>query len=84
MFEQGYGTNAALKIQIRDVEIRRQIGSTVLVNYTEWQIGSNTPDRAPSGRLTSALIETGPPLKWLHIHETWLPEAIRAAGRFDF
>ncbi|MDP5220362.1 hypothetical protein Q5Y75_24545 [Ruegeria sp. 2205SS24-7] len=84
MFERGYGTNKDFKIQIRDVTIRRQIDRVVLANYTEWQIGATTSHPSNNARVTSAMIDMGPPLKWLHIHETWLPEEVRAAGSFDF
>lgn len=83
-FDQGHGANPGFRIEVRDVEIRRHIGSMVLITYTEWQIGSKTPPHANNARLTSALIETGSPPSWLHIHETWLPDDIRAADPFAF
>lgn len=84
MFERGYGTNRGFKIEIRDVILRRQIGKTVLATYTEWQIGAARSTLSNNARVTSALIDMGPPIKWLHIQETWLPEEIRAKGSFDF
>ncbi|WP_299948871.1 hypothetical protein [uncultured Ruegeria sp.] len=84
MFENSYGANTGFKIQIHDVAIRQQVGTIVLATYTEWQIGVSNSDPSNNARITSALIDMGPPVKWLHIHETWLPEKGRAAGSFDF
>ena len=84
MFENGYGSNTGFNIQIRDVALRWEAGDTVLATYTEWQIGALTSQPANNARVTSALLKMGPPIKWLHIHETWLPEALRAADPFDF
>ena len=83
-FEKGYGSNTRFKVQIRDVAIRRETGNAVLATYTEWQIGALTSAHANNARVTSVLMETGPPIKWLHIHETWLPKRLRAADPFDF
>lgn len=76
MFERGYGANRDFRIEISDVAVRRQFGGTALVNYTEWQFGTGPSHDQTNARITSALIEMGPPLRWLHIHETSLPEAI--------
>lgn len=84
LFEKGYGSNSEFRIQIRDVKIRHRIGDTVLATYTEWQTGAVHSAKANNARVTSVLMEIGPPVRWLHIHETLLPEAIRAADPFDF
>ena len=83
-FQTGFGTNTAFKIQIRDVALRREIGNTVLVTYTEWQIGAKASAQANNARVTTALMEKGSPFRWLHMQETWLPEEVRAASPFDF
>lgn len=83
-FEKGYGSNTEFRIKIRDVKIRHRVGDAVLATYTEWQTGDVHSSKANNARITSVLMEIGPPIRWLHIHETRLPEAIRAADPFDF
>lgn len=83
-FDRGYGSNTDFKIQIRDVAIQHEINNIVLATYTEWQIGATQSAQANNARITSVLMEMGTPVTWLHIQETWLPEAIRSAGSFDF
>lgn len=79
----GYGANTAIRIAIRNVEIQQDLGDCVLVTYEEWQIGGKA-GRDQSGRLSTALITKAAPHKWLHIHETWLPYDVQAAGPYDF
>lgn len=81
---QGFGTNKDFRIQIRDVEIRHQMGSHVLATYTEWQIGASLSKQVNNARFSTVLVEIGKPSRWLHLQETWLPESVRAAGLFDF
>lgn len=83
-FSQAYGTNPDFKIEIRDVQILQKFGEIVLVNYTEWQKGAKASSQEQNARITSALIDTGAPFQWYHIHETWLPENIRKADPFAF
>ncbi len=80
-----HGTNPDFRIQIRNVTIHREKGDLFLVTYEEWQrnaLASKPPD---NGRLSSVLFDmsTGSPV-WLHIHETWLPEAVIQSDEFDF
>lgn len=84
MFENGYGSNTGFRIEIRDVAVRQESDDAILATYTEWQAGAFASNLANNARITSAVLEPGPPFKWLHIHETWLPEEIRQAGPFDF
>lgn len=83
-FRQSFGKNKNFRIQIRDVIIRHVLDAHVLATYTEWQIGSTMSGSAQNARQTSALLTTARPFRWLHVHETRLPEEIRAAGPFDF
>ena len=83
-FRRGYGSNPNFRIQIRDIDIRYERGNLVLVTYTEWQIGAAMSSKANNARVTTVLMEMTNPVTWLHIQETWLPEAVRAAGSFDF
>ncbi|WP_299477769.1 hypothetical protein [uncultured Roseibium sp.] len=84
MFENGYGSNTDFRIEIRDVFVRHGSGDMVLATYTEWQAGAFASNLPNNARVTSAVLQPGPPFKWLHIHETWLPDKIREAGPFDF
>ena len=80
----GYDTNPEFRIQIRNVVVHRQLDGQVIATYEEWQrnaLASTPPD---NGRLATVLFKVGEPLQWLHIHETWLPEDIMAAGPYDF
>ena len=59
----------------------------MLATYEEWQrnaLASTPPD---NGRVATVLFEDDRAedrLRWLHIHETWLPEEVMAAGPYDF
>ncbi|MEM7221715.1 MAG: hypothetical protein AAF495_01965 [Pseudomonadota bacterium] len=80
---QAHGANPGFRIAIRDVKLLRDLGEALLVSYTEWQRGARSSARGENARFTTLVI-TKPPFRWLHVHETWLPEAGRAAGSFDF
>ncbi|MEP3036007.1 MAG: hypothetical protein ABJO67_16885, partial [Pseudoruegeria sp.] len=82
-FGRGYGSNPDFRIQIRDVDVRYECGHLVLATYTEWQTGAALSAEANNARVTTVLMEMTCPVTWLHIQETWLPEAVRAAGSFD-
>ena len=80
----GYASNPDFRVQIRSVAVRRQFDGCVLATYEEWQrnaLASIPPD---NGRISTVLFSSGDPLRWLHIHETWLPGDIIAAGPYDF
>lgn len=83
MIGGAYGSNPDFRIEIRDVTIRRKFGDTVLATYTEWQRGAKR-SAAENARFTSVLMTKATPHRWLHIHETWLPEAEQAAGPYEF
>lgn len=57
-------------IRIEAVDVRWRLGGTVLATYEEWQ----TRDGATTGRLSTVLMSTSSPPRWLHVHETWLPD----------
>lgn len=78
-----YGANPAFRIAIRDVKILRKIGELMLVSYTEWQRGTSGA-RAENGRISTLLISRAAPFRWLHVHETWLPEDVQDAGDYSF
>ena len=78
-----FGTNPDFRIAITDVRVVRDLGDTVMATYTEWQTGAKR-SATQNGRFTSVLMTKAAPHRWLHIHETWLPEAEQAAGDYDF
>lgn len=84
MFEEAHGSNPDFRIAVREVRLLREIGDTLLITYSEWQRGARASARSENGRVTSALLRRGQPFKWLHVHETWLPEAEQASGDYDF
>jgi hypothetical protein len=81
---QAHASNPTFRIAIRSVQIQRIFDRHILATYEEWQrnaLASTPPD---NGRIATVLFEHTEPLRWLHIHETWLPAAIAAAGPYDF
>ena len=69
--ESAYGRRSVL-IEIRNVRVHR---SAPVGTYEEWQ----TTDGELTGRISSAVMEGDPlapnGLRWMHLHETWLPDA---------
>jgi hypothetical protein len=79
-----HDSNREFRIAIRNVTLQRRFDGHLLVTYEEWQrnaLASTPPD---NGRLATVLFQQGRPLRWLHVHETWLPEAVARAGPYDF
>lgn len=79
-----YDTNPDFRIVIRNVKIQRVLDNEVIATYEEWQrnaLASTPPD---NGRLATVIFKKTDPLQWLHVHETWMPETVQAAGPFDF
>ncbi|MFQ5529088.1 MAG: hypothetical protein ACE5FP_01940, partial [Gemmatimonadota bacterium] len=70
---EGRATNPNLRISIRNVIIRHVVGDQILATYEEWQ---RNPLAAPSenARVATVVFRNEQPLRWLHVHETWLPE----------
>jgi hypothetical protein len=78
-----YGKMPTSRIAIRNVQVSLVTDAAIMATYEEWQhqadqLGSGT------GRLSSVLLSNSDPFIWLHVHETWLPQAVQAAGPFDF
>ena len=84
LFRGAHGANPDFRIAIRDVAVRHDLGAHLLATYTEWQRGARSSAKSENARFTTVLLKKESPFRWLHIHETWLPEADRAAGSFDF
>ncbi|MDJ0926806.1 MAG: DUF4440 domain-containing protein [Gammaproteobacteria bacterium] len=81
---QSYASNPDFRIAIREVRIRQVLDDYLVVTYEEWQRNALQSSPADNGRLATALFRRGPSLEWLHVHETWLPEAVMTAGPYDF
>lgn len=81
---QGHASNPDFRIAIRNVQIRKVFDGHILATYEEWQrnaLASTPPDNA---RLATVLFVNTQPLRWLHIHETWMPKHIAEASPYDF
>lgn len=65
--------NTDFRIWVENIEVRRILPDTILVSYEEWQ---EVKDEK-KGRISSAWLqpaEDAPEgLRWMHVHETWLP-----------
>ena len=83
-FGKGYGSNPDFRIKISDVTIRHQRGGVIVATYREWQKGAANSAFTNSARAATVVMEMTDPPTWLHVHETWLPEEVRAAGTVDF
>ena len=79
-----YNSNRDFRIAIRRVQVHRVFDEYVLATYEEWQrnaLASTPPD---NGRAATVLFRDAERLKWLHIHETWLPADVMQAGPYNF
>ena len=88
-FKKLYGSNPDFHISIRAVEQKPLAGDPVyLVTYQEWQRNALQSKPQDNGRLSSAVFvdaEDAPNgIKWFHVHETWLPDAVIAAEAYDW
>ncbi len=79
-----YASNPEFRIEIRNTKVRRIFGNKILATYEEWQRNALASSPADNGRIATALFQRAAPLRWLHIHETWLPEAQTRADAYDF
>ncbi len=84
MIRGGYGSNPEFRVCIRKVEVRRRFDGHILATYEEWQRNARASQPADNGRIATVLFTDEDPLRWLHIHETWLPEDVMATGPYDF
>ena len=79
-----HATNPEFRIAIRNVKLRRRLDGHLLATYEEWQCNALASRPPENARIATVLFRDVRPLRWLHIHETWLPEAIARAGPYDF
>lgn len=73
-----YGSRPGWRIWIESAELRLTQGGLTVATYEEWQ---RHADGTVTGRLSTVIFrqQSGTPngLAWLHVHETWLPEAVQ-------
>jgi hypothetical protein len=79
-----HATNANFRVAIRNVSILREFDGHILATYEEWQRNAQASTPPDNARIATVLFRDVRPLRWLHIHETWLPETIARAGPYDF
>lgn len=80
-----YGKSSGFRIAIRNVSVTRRIADHLLVMYEEWQVNAHNSTPPNNARISTALFrDEGDRLRWLHIHETWLPPDVMEAGPYDF
>ena len=79
-----YSSNPDFRIAIRQVRVQRHFDNYVIATYEEWQRNARASTPPDNGRLATVLFRHSEPLKWLHIHETWLPPETMSAGPYDF
>lgn len=66
-----HGKRSGFEIEIEDVQVRHQFGDVIVATYQEWQESSADT----TGRLSTVVFRReGSKLRWLHVHETWLPD----------
>jgi hypothetical protein len=67
---------------IENAELRFEQGGLTVATYEEWQ---RHADETVTGRLSTVIfrdqLSTSNGLAWVHVHETWLPEAVQRMGR---
>ena len=80
MFDGAHGSNPPFRVEIRDVSLVHDLDDCIVATYTEWQWAAKSSSRSNNGRLTTVVLAKQQPFKWMHIHETWLPEDVQAAG----
>lgn len=83
---KSYNSNPNFVIKIRNIEVRHRVGDVVLVTYEEWERGAIQSEPNNGRQSTMLLRDRGPDQSFeiLHVHETWLPAEIQAAGDYDF
>ena len=81
---QAHGSNPKFRIAIRNVRLRRHNDGQVLATYEEWQRNALASIPLDNGRIATVWFDRSEPLRWLHVHETWMPSVQMQAGPFDF
>lgn len=73
-----HGSRPGWTIWIENAQARYQQGGLTVATYEEWQ---RQADGNVTGRLSTVVLReqaaTPHGLSWVHVHETWLPEAVQ-------
>lgn len=80
----GHDSNPHFRIAIREVTIRHTYDDHILATYEEWQRNALASTPPHNARIASVIFRSRESLRWLHVHETWLPNAVMEAGPYDF
>lgn len=72
--ESGYGSDATMSIEIRNHAHRLTRGEMSLVTYEEWQTRDGTMAAWRSSAWFEQAADAPNGVRWLHVHETMLPE----------
>ena len=86
---KAHGSNPKFQISLRNFTRKLQIGrKTFVANYEEWQKNAKNSKPANNGRVSTAVFvaDSSAPngVKWVHIHETWLPAKRIKSESFDW
>lgn len=86
LFDESYGSNPDFATDVREFELLHLDGGTALVRFEEWHRGSLNSPRVDNGRLSSVLFVLDDParVRWLHMHQTWLPDERVREEPFEF
>ena len=71
---QSFGKKPGFRIEIRNVRLIDTAETTAIASYEEWQHMENEGAESARGRVSTVVFSREDRLKWLHVHETWLPE----------
>ncbi len=82
--ERAHGSNPAFRIAIRNVKVHLVFPDHILATYEEWQRNALASTPPNNGRVATVVFERAECLRWLHIHETWMPPEQMAAGPYNF
>ena len=78
---QSYAKNPGFRIEIRNVRLVHASAMMAVATYEEWQHHEQEGPDSASARISTVTFARGEALKWLHVHETWLPQEVVEAGR---
>ena len=78
------GSNPDFRIAIRNVTVRQLFDGHALATYEEWQHHALASIPAENARLASVIFALNEPLRWVHVHETWLPKSVSQTRDYNF
>lgn len=75
-----YGTGSDFAMSAENLRCRFGDGDIVIATYHEWQRNAVRTRPPDNGRIATALFRVDDSavngLRWVHVHETWLPEPV--------